>query len=188
MGARTASPLGLALIVCTLGVLACNANTFVNLINNNNPTGNQVIEVVGPSPTPPPAAFDVLPCLGMNVPGKTFYVCAFVAEFKQAAKSTFYTITAKPKAYGERLSYRWSNTNTCGKFIPGTGAMADTAEWHHPDSPDGDCLEQAVHPGIISVDIVSPNGEALTCKYDDGSASGTADPWTINAAFHCDLH
>jgi hypothetical protein len=177
---------GLALIVGALGVLACDANSFINLINNNNPSGQPVIEVVGtpPTPAPPPA---VMPCLAAFSSGN-IYVCTFIAEFKQSAKSTFYTVNAMDAAPGGSLTFHWSNTNSCGKFIPGSPPLAETAEWHHPDSPDGDCLQQAVHPGIISVDITSSAGGTVTCKYDDGSASGKADPFTDNAAFHCAAH
>jgi hypothetical protein len=77
-------------------------------------------------------------------------------------------------APGDTVTYTWAKDNQrdCGKFgSPETAS--NTATWWHPDAAGGgDCPNEDVHPGIITVTVSDGTWEC-TAVYPDGSAPGT---------------
>jgi hypothetical protein len=118
--------------------------------------------------SPTPTLSPTPPCMPVDKNTTGPVICRFVAEFDQLSFSTFYTVTAYDPA-GGKLSYKWTNSNPCGKFM----AEDDyTVQWAHPDSnKPGACPEQAVHPGTITVIVTSASG-SVKCEYVNGSAPG----------------
>jgi hypothetical protein len=97
-------------------------------------------------------------------------ITRFVAEFIPAARATHYTVRAFDPD-GDTLSFLWSNTNTCGTFT--WNSKSPKAVWVHPHtSIGGNCPDEEVHPGTISVTVSDGNGIVETFAYEGGSASG----------------
>jgi len=114
-------------------------------------------------PTPPTPT-----CAPLNKEFKGPTVCSFTAKFVQDNSSTFYTVVAGDPAGGV-LTYTWSNSNPCGKFV---ASNLPEIYWEHPDSElPGDCPVENVHPGTITVVITSAGG-SVKCEYLNGSATG----------------
>ena len=62
------------------------------------------------------------------------------------------------------LSYKWSNSNTCGVF----GGSGETASWFHGDTTT--CSHATpYHPGTITVTVTDETGFSLTCTDPNGS-------------------
>jgi hypothetical protein len=79
--------------------------------------------------------------------------------------------TYRIKAYdadSKHLTYTWAKQqeSPCGVFTP-NGPMAT---WSHPDAPDGNCPNEPIHLGVISV-TVSDGVFACTAVWPFGSAS-----------------
>ena len=95
-------------------------------------------------------------------------VSRFVALFVPDQFSTLYEVFAGDPD-GDQLTYKWSNTNPCGRFT--WNQSSSKADWFHPDPlcPHN----QTFHPGTITVIIDDGRGGVVRCDYPGGSASGT---------------
>jgi len=97
-------------------------------------------------------------------------VTGFTAKFVEADRTTYYEVTANA-INGDPLSYKWSNTNHCGKFD--SASTINRTSWLHSDdagcphnlTPDGG------HDGTIGVEITDTHGEIAVVSYGDGSRS-----------------
>jgi hypothetical protein len=171
MSTRTIFRFSSALIVCALGVLACDVNSFVNTLNNHNPLGAPVIQIVeSPTPTPtltPTPTSIPLPCKPLNPNPTSIAVCKFKVEFFKPL--TTYTVTAVDLK-GGTLTYAWTKIQKklCGKWH---AENSNLASWDHPDqSLGGNCPDEPFHPALISVTITSSEGGSVLCMYSYGSA------------------
>lgn len=79
---------------------------------------------------------------------------------------TTYVITALD-IDGDRLFFRWSNTNACGEFA--WSQDSNVAVWSHkrPPCPAGPSLG-----GTITVEVADGRGGTARIEYPNGSASG----------------
>jgi hypothetical protein len=94
-------------------------------------------------------------------------VTRFVSRFVAEQFTTFYEVFVTDPD-GDKLTFKWSNTNSCGNFT--WAPDAGRAQWFHPDPlcPHN----QPVHPGTISVIIDDQRGGVVRCDYAGGSAIG----------------
>lgn len=87
--------------------------------------------------------------------------------------STTYSVVATDPL-DDFLTYQWSHTNArpCGNW---TDPRAPTYTWNHPHRAlGGDCPEEEVHPGTITV-VVSDGVWNCAAVYTKGSAPGPGD-------------
>lgn len=119
------------------------------------PTGT--INTFTPTPTPV-----------TNRPPK---ITRFYASFSRPV--TTYTVEATDPD-GDPLTYTWSSNVTCGVF---TGGNSTTATWSHPDkSLGGNCPDEPVHPGAITVTVSDGKGGTDTFTWTRGSDIGETRP------------
>ena len=121
------------------------------------PTVSPISAVLTKRPPPPPAPKQENcgaasnPCLALPLKPLT-------------VRYTTYTVHASDPA-GRALTYRWTNTNSCGVFRA-TGA---SAVWSFPEP--GTCPKGTLPKGTVSV-VVSDGKHACAATYPAGSAPG----------------
>jgi hypothetical protein len=84
--------------------------------------------------------------------------------------STYKVTAADPDL--DKLTYAWSNSNSCGEFL--VTSDSTVAKWVHPHTNDpGACPEEGTHhPGEITVVVSDGHGATETVTYTAGSSIG----------------
>ncbi|HKW77585.1 MAG TPA: hypothetical protein VJQ09_00720 [Candidatus Limnocylindria bacterium] len=109
---------------------------------------------------PPPTT----PAQTQNQPPK---ITRFYATFSRPV--TTYTVEATDPD-GDTLTYTWTSNAFCGVF---TGGNSTTATWSHPDkSLGGNCPDEPVHAGAITVTVSDGKGGTDSFTWTRGSDTG----------------
>ena len=97
-------------------------------------------------------------------------ITLFRATFERPI--TTYTVQATDPD-GDAITYTWTASIQCGTFAS-SGA---TATWSHPDrSIGGNCPDEPVHPGAITVVAADKAGASTSYTWTRGSDVGEARP------------
>jgi hypothetical protein len=107
-------------------------------------------------------------------------VTRFIARFVAAEFSTIYEL-AVTDPDGDKLTFKWSNTNPCGIFS--WSPDVPSARWAHPNSlcPH----DQPEHPGTITVIIDDRRGGIAQCVDTAGSAIESWSRGTPSSSITC---
>jgi len=118
--------------------------------------------------SPTPGTQTQSPSQSPNRPPK---IARFYATFERPT-TTYHVEASDPD--GDALTYSWTFNVTCGTTA---GGNSTTATWSHPDrSIGGNCPDEPVHPGSITVTVTDGKGGQDSFTWTRGSDVGETRP------------
>jgi hypothetical protein len=158
-----------------LGKAFDNANTsvastaFTREIREQNP--QYWARPLAPGETCATVSATSTPTSSPQVANRPPKITRFYASFSRP--TTTYNVEATDPD-GDTLTYSWSFSVTCGTTA---GGNSTTATWSHPDrSGGGNCPDEPVHPGAITVTVTDGKGGQDSFTWTRGSDVGEVRP------------